>query len=154
MISQPDKGLPCQPGPNLCTMGGPAPGFAVILRTSRGVASDPQPPYVAVVDSTVFPTTQPATTFLIDPTKAYAQLSTPPATNTLPPVNTFHVMSISARAGKISASIDGALVLTSASIPGWAPGRMSRWGVSASTGIGNGFAERTVVGQINLSVCP
>jgi hypothetical protein len=152
-IESSDKGgLPCQPGPNLCTLGGASPGFAVILRTSKGVPSDPTAPYVAVVDATSFPTTQPAITVPIDPAKAYSQASTPG--QGLPPPATFHVMSISVRAGKVSASIDGAPVLTSASIPGWAPGRMVTWGVGASTGIGNGFAQRTVVGQVSLNACP
>lgn len=146
------KDLPCQSGPNLCTLGGQAPGFAVILRTSKVQQSDPAVPYVAVVDAQTFPGTQPASTVLIDPAKAYSAGSGGgPA---MPPSTSFHQMAISVRAGKVTASIDGVKVLASVAIPNWTPGRVSTWGVGSATGQGNSYAERTVVGQVTMNRCP
>jgi hypothetical protein len=143
--------LPCQPGPNLCTLGGTAPGFAVILRTSKVNNNDPAVPYVAVVDATTFPTTQPASTVLIDPRKAYTQGA---GNGGLPGPATFRQMAIAVRSGKVTASIDGVVALSSVPIPSWATGRARTWGVSSATGQGATFAERTVVGPISLNRCP
>jgi hypothetical protein len=146
------QSLPCQPSQNLCTLGGAKPGFAVILRTSKLVASDPEVPYVAVVDSQAFPSTQPADTVRIDPATAYALAV--PNPGALPAPSTFHQMAIAVRGGTINVSIDGNSLMKGAPIPNWAPGRVSTWGIGSATGLGSTFAERTVVGQISLNRCP
>ena len=147
------KGQPlaCQSGPNLCTLGSSAPGFAVVLRTSKLVSSDPEVPYLAIVDSTAFPGTQPSSTVRLDPSKAYTLGSSP--SDTLPAQSTFRVMAISVRAGKVTVAIDGTKLLNAAPIPGWTPGRSVTWGIGSATGQGSTFAERTVVGQISLTRC-
>ena len=145
--------LNCLPGPPLCTLDASAPGFAVILRTSKGNAGDPNVPYVTVVDAQSYPSVQPVNPPLIDASKAYTSVSTIDA-NDLPPLATFHTMAISARSGKVTVLIDGGVILTGVSIPNWSAGRVSTWGIGASTGNGSGFAERTVVGAVTFNRCP
>lgn len=152
-ITESAKALSCQPGPPLCTLGASAPGFAVILRTSKGNAGDPDVPYVTVVDAQSYPSVQPVNPPLIDPTKAYTSVSAIDNA-TLPPQATFHTMAISARSGKVSVTIDGGAILSGVPIPNWSAGRVSTWGVGAATGIGSGFAERTVVGPVTFNRCP
>ena len=152
VIAAPAKTLACQSGPSLCTLGGNVPGFAVVLRTSKLAAGDPEVPYLAVVDAAMFPDVLPANPLRIDPTKAYAIASSPPGGG-LPGPNTFHTMSIAVRAGKATVSIDGAKLLNGVPIPGWAAGRSVTWGIGSATGQGPTFAERTFVGQISVSRC-
>jgi hypothetical protein len=153
IMATPFDPLSCQPGPPLCTLGAAAPGFAVILRTSKGNSGDPEVPYVTVVDAQSYPSVQPVSPPLIAPTKAYTLVGAIDNA-TLPPAATFHTMAISARSGKVTVTIDGGAILTGVPIPNWSAGRLSRWGIGASTGIGNGFAERTVVGSVAFNRCP
>lgn len=159
VIAAPVNDLQCQSGPNLCTLGrnpvipGPVAGFAVILRTSKLVAGDPEVPYIAVVDSQAFPGTQPSSTVLLESSTVYSLVGSPGG-GVVPPPNTFHTMAISVRAGKISAAIDGNKLLNGTPIPNWAPGRVSTWGIGSATGQGSTFAERTVVGQMSVNRCP
>jgi hypothetical protein len=143
----------CQPGPPLCTLGASAPGFAVILRTSKGNQGDPSVPYVAVVEAQSYPSVPPVNPPRIDPTLAYTLVNSVDNT-TLPPAASFHTMAISARSGKVTVTIDGAAILTGVPIPSWSAGRVSTWGVGASTGLGAGFAERTVIGPVTFNRCP
>jgi hypothetical protein len=146
--SQPMK-LGCQSGPYLCTLGANGPGFAVILRTSKAAAADPDVPYVAVVDAQAYPSTAPATPIPILADKAWtlvgAQGSTPPATS-------FHTMAIAMRSGTIGVAIDGVDVLKQA-VPGWKAGRLYTWGLGASTGVLSSFATRTVVTPVTFTRC-
>ena len=158
VIAAPVKNLSCQPSQNLCTLGGSFPdpasgGFAVVLRTSKLVAGDPEAPYVAVVDSQAFPSTQPSSTVTLESSKAYSLVGVTGG-GVVPPPNTFHTMAISVRAGKISVAIDGNTLLNGTPIPNWAPGRVSTWGIGSATGLGSTFAERTVVGQMSVNRCP
>ncbi len=150
-IAAPAKDLACTQGPYLCTLGASAPGFAVILRTSKFNAGDPDPPYVAVVDAQTYPTTLPASLVKLDASKAYSLGS---GGSGLPSAASFHQMTIAVRSGKVTASIDGAIILSSVPIPNWAAGRVSTWGIGASTGNAGNFAERNVVGQISFNRCP
>ncbi len=152
VIAAPAATLPCRPGPNLCTLGGTAPGFAVILRTSKGSSGDPDVPYVAVVDARLFPAVQPTSRINLDFTKAVSLVAQ--QQNGAPPESSFHRMAISVRDGRATVSIDGASILAAAPIPNWVAGRMSTWGIAASTGQGSTFAHRTVVGQVAFDRCP
>lgn len=152
VIAAPATDLECRAGPYLCTLGSNAPGFAVILRTSKGVASDPAVPYVAVVDATAYPSQQPTSRADLDPSQATTVV--PVQDDNLPSASTFHRMAISVRAGKVSVSIDGASILSGVVIPGYVPGRMSTWGIGGSTGQGDGFGHRSVVGQVSFDLCP
>lgn len=153
ITASPSTPQSCQPGPPLCTLGATAPGFAVILRTSKGSQGDPDVPYVTVVDAQSYPSVQPVNPPLIDPTKAYTLVNSIDNA-TLPPAASFHTMAISARSGKVTVTIDGSAILTGVPIPSWSAGRLSTWGIGASTGLGNGFAERTVVGPVTFKRCP
>jgi hypothetical protein len=110
-------------------------------------------PYVAVVDAQSYPSVQPVNPPLIDPSRAYTSV-TSIDNATLPPAASFHTMAISARSGKVTVTIDGGAILTGVPIPSWSAGRVSTWGVGASTGLGAGFAERTVVGPVTFNRCP
>ena len=144
--------LDCQAGPYLCPFGAAAPGFGVILRTSKANSMDPPVPYLAVVDAQTYPSVVPSIRKDVDPGKAYSLVAAP---NTgVPAASTFHQMAISVRGGKVTASIDGAAMNTGVPIPNWTPGRHSTWGVGAATGLGNAFASRTVVGPVTLTRCP
>jgi hypothetical protein len=151
-IAAQPSALTCQTGPYLCALGATAPGFAVIVRTSRASAGDPMVPYVAVVDAQTYPDAIPQTRTNLDPSRAYELV---PAPNTgVPTMKDFHEMVITIRSGKVSATIDGAAVLTSVPIPSWVPGRLSTWGLGASTGQAAGFATRIIASQATLTHCP
>ena len=152
-IAEPALFLNCVSGPPLCTLDASAPGFAVILRTSKGNAGDPNVPYVTVVDAQSYPSVQPVNPPLIDATKAYTLVNSIDNA-ALPPADSFHTMAISARNGKVTVTIDGGPILTGVPIPNWSAGRVSTWGIGASTGNGAGFAERTVVGAVTFNRCP
>lgn len=152
VIAAPAAALTCRPGPNLCTLGASAPGFAVILRTSKGAAGDPDVPYVAVVDAQSYPAMVPTNRINLESAKAVSLVSQQPPG--APPESSFHRMAIAVRSGRVTVSIDGAPILAAAPIPGWVAGRMSTWGIAASTGQGSGFACRTIVGQVAFDRCP
>ena len=146
------KTIGCRPGPYLCTLGASAPGFAVIIRTSKLISTDPAVPYVAVVDAQSFPVTQPANPTALDTSKAWT-LVNDTSSSTLPAKSTFHQLAISVRAGMVTVTIDGGTILSNAPIPNWVAGRVGTWGVGAATGEGTNFAQRTVVGPVTFNGC-
>jgi hypothetical protein len=149
-LSAPSIGLPCKPGPNICTLGGP-PGFAVVLRTARGDASDPEPPWIAVLDAPTFPTKQPSNPTPVAASLFETEVGTTDA-SAPPPDTAWHKMAIVVKAGTADVAIDGKPVLTSVPIPGYAPGLTGTWGVGASTGLTSG-AERNAVRNLAMATC-
>lgn len=146
------KNLECKSGPYLCPLGASSPGFAIILRTSKAAAGDPEVPYVAVVDAQSYPNVVPSNPTPVDPTKAYTLVQQQGAG--LPPEPSFHLVTISITGGLVDVSVDGAPLLAKVVAPNWLPGRLYTWGLGASTGLGASFATRTVVSQPTFTRCP
>lgn len=148
-IAAPQATLGCNVGPRLCTLGGSAPGFAVILRTSKVGNNDPAVPYLAVVDAQSYPATVPTNPPLVDPTLVATELgSIEPG---VPAASTFRQMAITVRSDKVTVTIDGKNLIKDGAIPGYVPGRLVTWGVGGATGQGISFAHRTVVRNVVLT---
>ena len=147
-IAAPQSSFTCAAGPRLCTLGASAPGFAVVLRTSKVMNGDPEVPYLAVVDAQAYPSKVPDQPLLVDPSSVWTQVN---AMTPIPPSASFHRMTVHGAAGKVTVAIDGRDLLVDVLIPGYVPGRLLTWGIGGATGQGNAFAHRTVVSAIALT---
>jgi hypothetical protein len=136
--------LQCQTGPDICALGTSTPGWAVLLRIAKGGPSDPNVPFVAIVDAERFPGTQPTSPVSIDPALAWSKVGSTALAE--PPATTWHLLRVTRASGGVTVDLDGVTVLSDATPNA---GTLGTWGIGASTGASAG-ASRIAVRNITF----